>query len=290
MTDISFPCPRSCGKTFGSIEAAAQHARDTSKCCACGKMFGSPDAAEQHFEAVHGEAISSEDDEHEHICRACGKAFGSAGAVEQHFEAKHCGGEESSSEDDEHGHAPPPGYVCHKCNVPGHFISECEHGGRGRGGGGGGYRGGGGYQGGGRGGRRGVCFDFQHGVCSRGDSCRFSHGGGGGGGGGPITSEHDHAVPFPDAAGRWVARKDFPRNRRKSFGMFECHRCSKTWSSAHTQPLYRQGCKNCDDFVLPCCMWLNPPGDTRESDDDDSRAPHDHERCEACRAGVCTAG
>ena len=156
-----------------------------------------------------------------------------------------------------HGHAPPPGYVCHKCNVPGHFISECEHGGRGRGrgGGGGGYR-------------------------------------GGGGGGGPITSEHDYAVPFPDAAGRWVARKDFPRNRKTSFGMFECHRCSKTWSSAHAQPLYHQGCKNCDDYVLPCCMWLNlnPPGDTRESDDDDSRAPHDHERCEACRAGVCAAG
>merc|ERR1719510_770701 len=32
--------------------------------------------------------------------------------------------------------------------------------------------------GGGRG--RGVCFDFQKGQCTRGESCRFSHEGGGG--------------------------------------------------------------------------------------------------------------
>ena len=63
--------------------------------------------------------------------------------------------------------------------------------GHGRGGGGGGGRGGGGGGGGG-----GVCFDWQRGNCTRGDSCRFSHdgppgegggggrGGGGGGGGG----------------------------------------------------------------------------------------------------------
>lgn len=37
---------------------------------------------------------------------------------------------------------------------------------------------------GGGGGDRGPCYDFQKGTCTRGDSCRFSHGGGGGGGGG----------------------------------------------------------------------------------------------------------
>lgn len=34
----------------------------------------------------------------------------------------------------------------------------------------------------GGGGRSDECFDFKQGRCTRGDSCRFSHGGGGGGG------------------------------------------------------------------------------------------------------------
>jgi len=54
-------------------------------------------------------------------------------------------------------------------------------------GGGGGY-GGGGYGGGGR---SNECFDFQKGRCTRGDSCRFSHGGGGGGGGGGYGGGYD---------------------------------------------------------------------------------------------------
>ncbi len=46
---------------------------------------------------------------------------------------------------------------------------------------GGDRRGGGGGRGGG--GVGGVCYANQRGECTRGDSCRFSHGGGGGGGG-----------------------------------------------------------------------------------------------------------
>jgi hypothetical protein len=36
--------------------------------------------------------------------------------------------------------------------------------------------------GGGGGGGAGACYAFRDGNCTRGDSCRFSHGGGGGGG------------------------------------------------------------------------------------------------------------
>jgi len=48
---------------------------------------------------------------------------------------------------------------------------------------GGGFGGGGGYGGGyGGGGGSGVCFNFQKGHCSYGESCRFRHDGGGSGG------------------------------------------------------------------------------------------------------------
>ncbi|KAI9002974.1 putative zinc-binding domain-containing protein [Hyaloraphidium curvatum] len=58
----------------------------------------------------------------------------------------------------------------------------------GRGGARGGRGGRGGFTRGGRGGSPGggggnVCYAFQKGECTRGDSCRFSHEGGGGGGG-----------------------------------------------------------------------------------------------------------
>ena len=48
-------------------------------------------------------------------------------------------------------------------------------GGGGYGGGGGGY-GGGGRGGGGGGGGSNMCNDFTRGKCTRGDSCKFSHG------------------------------------------------------------------------------------------------------------------
>ena len=68
--------------------------------------------------------------------------------------------------------------------------------------------GGGGSGGGGGGGGRGVCFDFQKGRCSRGDSCSFEHvleagrGGGGGGGGGYGSGGGGRGVCFDFQKGR----------------------------------------------------------------------------------------
>ena len=58
--------------------------------------------------------------------------------------------------------------------------------GGGKGGFGGGKGGGGGDQ---------TCWDFQKGMCNRGDSCRFSHAGGGDGGG-----KVRQSVPVPLSA------------------------------------------------------------------------------------------
>merc|ERR1719233_723454 len=64
--------------------------------------------------------------------------------------------------------------------VPKEFKDGNQYGGGGYGGGGGGYGGGGGGYGGGG----GVCYDYQKGSCSRGDTCRFSHEDGGADAGG----------------------------------------------------------------------------------------------------------
>ena len=61
-------------------------------------------------------------------------------------------------------------------------IEESRGKGAGRGGKGGDR--GGGYGGGYRDFKQEDCADFRRGVCNRGDSCRYSHGGNGGGGGG----------------------------------------------------------------------------------------------------------
>ncbi|GAX84636.1 hypothetical protein CEUSTIGMA_g12057.t1 [Chlamydomonas eustigma] len=101
--------------------------------------------------------------------------------------------------------------------------------------------------------------------------------------------------PLESAEGYWVQRKDF--EGRKSFGVFQCAQCSRRWYSAHAFKEYKQGCQRCDRYYLPIAMWVNT-GD-RDSDDDDNgfgddekddAGPHDSERCEACKAGVCKAG
>merc|ERR1712100_352199 len=91
-----------------------------------------------------------------------------------------------------------------------------------------------------------------------------------------------------DSAGKWVLREDFPL--KKSFGFYAC-RCGRTWTTAHAQKEYRQGCKGCDTDCYPYYMWLNDPnGPRRErADRDELDGPHDFERCEACRKGVCGA-
>ena len=100
---------------------------------------------------------------------------------------------------------------------------------------------------------------------------------------------HTHRDPFPGACGEWVPRDQF--NGTKSFGMFRCSGCRKPWMSAHAFLDFKQGCKDCNLEVLPCCMWESEQSDEREDEREEgaSDGPHDTERCEAGRRGVCTA-
>ncbi len=79
----------------------------------------------------------------------------------------------------------------------------------------------------------------------------------------------------------------------KSFGYFECPSCKKTWVSAHSYPDYTQGCKRCDTEYYPKFMWENQerhyPRDEDKTVMEETDKPHDMERCEACRAGLCLA-
>eukprot|EP00992_Anisonema_acinus_P009727 TRINITY_DN591_c0_g1_i1.p1 TRINITY_DN591_c0_g1~~TRINITY_DN591_c0_g1_i1.p1 ORF type:complete len:209 (-),score=19.92 TRINITY_DN591_c0_g1_i1:116-691(-) len=95
-------------------------------------------------------------------------------------------------------------------------------------------------------------------------------------------------VPDPpvDSAGQWVPRAEF--EGRKSFGYFIC-RCRHTWVSAHSFKLYKQGCQRCERQSLPNLMWVNEYDDDRESREGRTDGPHDEQRCEACRRGVCQA-
>lgn len=91
-----------------------------------------------------------------------------------------------------------------------------------------------------------------------------------------------------DSAGKWVLREEFLG--KKSFGFFAC-RCGRSWTTAHAQKEYRQGCQACDAECFPSYMWLNDPSVERRerADRDELDVPHDFERCEACRQGVCSA-
>ena len=96
-----------------------------------------------------------------------------------------------------------------------------------------------------------------------------------------------HTLPSApvDNDGQWVARNKF--KREKSFGFFKCHKCNKTWLSAHAFRKYRQGCKGCETKVLPIYLWENHEKNTEIKKKKDNKKPHDAGRCEACRKGVC---
>jgi len=94
--------------------------------------------------------------------------------------------------------------------------------------------------------------------------------------------------PPVDTPGYWELRDNF--KGLKSFGSYVCEskKCkNKEWISAHAHKEYRQGCKSCDKFVLPMYMWVNTDKDTIKGIIKDTDKPHDSERCEACKAGVC---
>ena len=86
--------------------------------------------------------------------------------------------------------------------------------------------------------------------------------------------------------------KSSMESREKSFGAFQCLACKKSWISAHAFKAYKQGCQNCEMEELPLYMWQNlRPREYQGNDDyenDEADKPHDQQRCEACRRGVCT--
>jgi len=83
--------------------------------------------------------------------------------------------------------------------------------------------------------------------------------------------------------GNWVERHLF--EGEKSFGYFKCP-CKKWWISAHSFPIYRQGCKKCETYSLPKYLWENKSY-TIKKDVDEEESPHDVLRCEACKLGKC---
>ena len=99
------------------------------------------------------------------------------------------------------------------------------------------------------------------------------------------SAGHSHDDPYDGIEGYWVSRDSFQGS--KSFGWFECQDCSKTWFSAHAQKRYKQGCQECEEWTLPCCLWVNTGSNDNERRDRDD-VPHDRARCQACKRGVCT--
>ena len=108
--------------------------------------------------------------------------------------------------------------------------------------------------------------------------------------GGQYTLAKGSLDPPVDTPGIWLSREEF--NGEKSFGAFQCLACKKSWISAHAFKAYKQGCQNCEMEELPLYMWQNlRPREYQGNDDyenDEADKPHDQQRCEACRRGVCT--
>jgi len=106
------------------------------------------------------------------------------------------------------------------------------------------------------------------------------------------TTKKSREPPVPEApvdcAGEWVLREKF--RGQKSFGFYSCG-CGRKWTTAHGYKEYSQGCKGCEATCLPYYMWQNDTNAERRerTSRDESDGPHDFERCEACRRGVCSA-
>ena len=102
----------------------------------------------------------------------------------------------------------------------------------------------------------------------------------------PLEPDVFEGLPFPGAIGYWVYREEY--TGRKGFGVFQCPSCFRTWVSAHARKAkYKQGCKHCEERVLPYIMWYSK--ERSEKPQEKSTAPHDATRCEACQAGIfCT--
>ena len=96
-----------------------------------------------------------------------------------------------------------------------------------------------------------------------------------------------NSIPIPvPTPGYWVYREEFTRT--KSFGYFECFTCQKWWLSAHSFPIYKQGCQECNTYSLPICLWENEnPNKNLENNIIYRDGSHDRSRCEACTIGVC---
>jgi hypothetical protein len=97
-----------------------------------------------------------------------------------------------------------------------------------------------------------------------------------------------------DEPGEWVPLDEFTGH--KSFGLFVCTDCRKTWRSAHAFKAFKQGCQRCNKESNAVLMWQNYghhcASSDEEDDEDSSEAndgPHDKARCEAGRYGRCDA-
>ena len=100
--------------------------------------------------------------------------------------------------------------------------------------------------------------------------------------------------PLPGLEGKWVVPEVF--RGTKSFGFYECQsekkKCKNRWTSAHAFAEYEQGCKACEHWNLPMYMWLNNKNTSNDDGDKyrKGKAPHDSERCKACKKGKCSSG
>jgi hypothetical protein len=100
----------------------------------------------------------------------------------------------------------------------------------------------------------------------------------------PFRRDSWRPEPPISSEGRWVYTGEF--QKEKSFGYFICGRCSKEWFSAHSYPMYRQGCQQCERKSYPLFMWENVSNRERDESSDgssDSDGPHDQLRCEKCQ-------
>jgi uncharacterized C2H2 Zn-finger protein len=99
-------------------------------------------------------------------------------------------------------------------------------------------------------------------------------------------------VPFPDAEGCWVYRKDFQGKTGKGFGIFVCDSdsCSRHWITAHAfRDNFGQSCQGCNNRAFPYIMWQFPSEQRNKKYEQGDGPPHDASRCDACKAGCfCT--